>query len=239
MKNFILFSLFILGIHSGQAQSRTINAADYGLKEGIDNTPAFIKALEACKQQKASRLIMPRGRYDLYPEKALERYRSIPNNDNGIKRIVFLLEGMKNFEIDGQGASFICHDHMLPFDLKESQNITIRNLSIDWDMPFFFQAQVVAVHPDSNAIDMRVLPECSYEIQGDELIFSNKKTEHTAGWYSMPPPAQRDVIWEQNINWNMWFDPITKAPAFGAENEEARLYTWNQKLNLPATAREL
>ena len=233
----ILFFFLIVGCNTIPLNN-TIDASDYGLAEGIDNTPALIKAMEACKDQKATRLLIPYGRYDIYPQKALEGYRNVPNNDDGKKRIVFMLDGFKNFEIDGQGTEFICHDHMLPFDLNESQNITIKNLSIDWDMPFFFQAQVVAVHPDLNAFDLKVMDGCKYEIQGDQLIFSNKKTEKTKGWYSMAPPAQKDVIWEQNINWNIWFDPITKAPAFNVEGL-GRLSAWNFKLNLPATAKEL
>jgi hypothetical protein len=50
-----------------------------------------------------------------YPDKAKEKYLHISNNDDGLKRIIFPLEGFKNFEIDAQGSSFICHDYDLPF----------------------------------------------------------------------------------------------------------------------------
>ncbi len=217
---------------------KVINAKDYGIQEGIDNTPVLIKAMEACKAQNASKLIIPKGTYALYPEKAQGAYRHIPNNDDGIKRIVFLLDGFKDFEIDGQGSKFICHGQMIPFDLKNSRNIKISNLSIDWDKPFFFQAEVVAVHPGQNAFDLAVFKECNYEIHGDELIFTNKKSKGKNDWLKMAPPAQEDVRWEQNINWNIWFDPKTKAPVFNVE-EAARLHTWNTKLNKPARAEEL
>ena len=32
-----------------------INAADYGLKEGVDGTPAIIRALEVAKEKSASK----------------------------------------------------------------------------------------------------------------------------------------------------------------------------------------
>lgn len=236
----IIFSLSIVLLLSVTSTAQvTVNAAQFGLKQGEDNTPALLKAIEECKRKHATRLILPKGRYDLFPEKALERYREIPNNDNGKKRIVFLLEQFKKFEIDGQGSELICHDHMLPFDLHKSENITIKNLSINWSMPFYFQGKVVALHPEDNSFDLQVMSECQYEIQGNELIFSNKKTEHTKGWYSMAPPAQKDVIWEQNIYWNIWFDPKTKAPAYNAENSKTRLNAWNFQLNVPATTVEL
>lgn len=222
----------------GSQSERVVNAADFGLKEGTDNTPALTKAIQACKTRKATRLVIPKGIYDIFPEKAAEAYRSISNNDAGKKRIVFLLEGFDHFEIDGSGSKFICHDNMVPFDVSNSTNITLRNFSVDWAAPFYLQAQVLAVHPELNAFDIRIFDECSYEIQGADLIFSNKKAGKTTGWYSMAPCMQKDVIWEQNINWNIWYDPATKAPAYCNEND-TRVNAWNFKLNKRAIATEL
>jgi hypothetical protein len=234
----IIIAAMSFPITSLHAKGRYVNAKDYGLQEGIDNTPALMRALDACKYQNASKLIIPKGIYDIYPEKAYEVYRNIANNDDGKKKIVFLLDGFRNLEIDGMGSAFICHDLMVPFDVSNSKNITIKNLSINWKTPFYLQANVITVYPESNAFDMEILKECAYEIQGDNLIYSNKKTEKTNGWYFMAPPMQKDVIWEQNINWNIWYDPTTKAPAFCDENT-TRLCTWNFKLNKPAVAKEL
>lgn len=192
--------LFLFALCPICKAEKTINASDYGLQEGIDNTSAIIKALEACKKQKATKLIIPKGVYDIFPDKAYETYRNIANNDDGKKRIVFLLKGFKDFEIDGSGCRFICHDHLIPFDISQSKNIKLRNFSVDWKRPFYLQAQVLAIHPDLNAFDMKILDECDYEIQGYNLVFSNKRTEKTTGWYEMAPPMQKDVIWEQNIN---------------------------------------
>ncbi len=239
LKNKIIgATIVIFAVMSSCKTEKTINAVDFGLREGIDNTPALMKAIEACKTQKAVKLVIPKGVYDIYPEKAYEEYRNITNNDDGKKRMVFLLKDFENFEIDGSGSKFICHDHMVPFDVSGSKNITLKNFSVDWEKPFYLQAQVTAVHPELNAFDMKILDECSYEIQGNNLIFSNKKTEKTIGWFFMAPLMQKDVIWEQNINWNIWYDPQTKAPAYCDENT-TRVNAWNFKLNKPAVARDL
>ncbi len=218
--------------------AKTINAADYGLKEGIDNTPAFIRALDACREQKATKLIIPKGTYDIFPERANEKYIHVTNNDDGLKRIVFMLHGFNNLEIDGMGSKLTCHDHMLPFDLQESKNIAIRNLSIDWAMPFNFQARVIAVHPDENAFDIEVYKECIYEIQGNKLIFTNKKRKVGDKWIWLPAREQKEVRWEQDMTWSIWWNTQTKAPVLANEGP-LMLWDWNVKRGLPATAVEI
>ncbi len=234
----LMLAAFSLALAACSQGTAVINAADYGLKEGIDNTPALLRALQACKEQKAAKLLIPAGVYDIYPEKADEYYLNITNNDDGLKRVVFPLHDMKNFEIDGGGARFICHDQMVPFSVSGCENITLRNFSIDWAFPFFLQGQVVGVYPAQNAFDLKILDECRWEIQGDELVYSNKRTPTTTYWWFMAPPMQKDVIWEQNINWNIWYDPATKAPAFCKEWETFATL-WNRKLNKRATAKDM
>ena len=63
-----------------------INAADYGLMQGEDAVPAIRKALEACVEQGASKLIIPKGNYDCFPGKANEKYLRVSNNDSGAKK---------------------------------------------------------------------------------------------------------------------------------------------------------
>ena len=240
-KTYILVMIFIITITFQSCaptdSSLVIDASNYGLKDGEDITVAISNALKDCKKKKAFKLVIPKGTYHLYPEKAQEKYLHITNNDDGLKRIAFPIEGFKDFEIDAQGSSFICHDYIVPFHLENSSDVTLKNFSIDWAMPFYFQAEVVAVHPEKNAFDLKVFQECIYEIQGSQLIFTNKKMVDNA-WMKMAPPSQNDVRWTQDINWNIWFDKETKAPMFNVENP-ARLYSWNKKLNKQATAEEI
>jgi hypothetical protein len=234
----IVLFLLVSCLNSNKKSELVIDAGDYGLKEGVDNTKALITALDVCKRKGASKLIIPKGTYDVYPDKAVEKFQFVPNNDDGLKRIVFLLEDFKDFEIDGQGSNFICHDHMLLFSLEKSKNITLKNFTVDWAMPFYLQAKVVDVHPEENAFDLEIFEECNHELHGDQLIFTNKKNIGKSEWLNMAPPAQEKVRWEQNINWNIWFNPETKAPVFNVEAPN-RLHSWNVKLNKPATAKEL
>ena len=45
------------------------------------------------------------------------------NNDSGLKRVVFLLDGFTDFEIDGGGSHFIFHGFLNPFVIENSERI--------------------------------------------------------------------------------------------------------------------
>lgn len=207
-----------------QKQEVIINAGDYGLTESEDAVPAIRKALEACVAQNATKLVIPKGKYKCFPTKATEKYLRVSNNDNGMKRILFPLSGMNNFEIDGQGSEFIMHGQMVTVAIDHSKNIKLRNFSIDWNKPFYFQGNVVAVNPENNSFDLKVYEECDYEIVADELIFLEKANKATRPWREWALVMEDNYGWEQDINWNIWYDSKTKAPAFGHVTKLLRSY---------------
>ncbi len=217
MNNFLFFAL-LTGIFfttlSCSKQEIIINAGDYGLSEGEDAVPALRKALDACVEKGAAKLVIPEGEYECFPKKATEKYLRVSNNDNGMKRILFPLKGMKNFELDGQGSRFIMNGHMVAIDVDHCEDIKLTNFSIDWNKPFYFQGEVTAVHPGTNAFDLEVFEECDYEIVADELIFLEKANKAIRPWRQWAYPVEDEYGWEQNIDWNIWYDSGTKAPAY-------------------------
>lgn len=231
----ILF-IFIFSFH-GYANKIVINAKDYGLNTSEDAVPALRRALEACVEKGASKLIIPKGKYNCYPGKATEKYLRVSNNDNGMKRILFPLKGMKDFEIDGQGSHFIMHGQMVAIDVDHCENISLRNFSIDWNKPFYFQGEVVAVNEENNSFDLEVYEECDYEIVANELIFLEKAKKAIRPWIRWSIPLEDDYGWEQTIDWNIWYDSKTKAPAFN--HVESLLKSFNEEKNVRYHAEEL
>ena len=218
-------------------QQITINAKDYGLNQEGDAVPALRRALEACVAQNATKLIIPKGTYNCYPDKATEKYLRISNNDNGMKRILFPLAGMKNFEIDGQGSEFVMHSQMVPIDVEYSENIKLTNFAIDWNKPFYFQGEVVAIDKTSNSFDLKVHEECDYEIVAHELLFVEKAKKAIRTWKRWSIPLEDDYGWEQNIDWNIWYDSKTKAPAYA--HESSILKSYNEEKGVRYHAEEL
>ncbi len=71
-----------------------------------------------------------------------ERFCHVSNNDHGLKRILFDIEGASGFTLDGGGAALTFLGETLPIRIGRSRNVTIKNLSIDWLRPFFSQAEI-------------------------------------------------------------------------------------------------
>jgi hypothetical protein len=85
--------------------------------------------------------------------------------------------GVRGLTIEGNGSEFVCHGRMQPLTLEECRGITVRNLSIDWDIPFVAQAKIEKVEKDH--IDIRIdRRESPYAIEEGKIVF------HGEGWRS-------------------------------------------------------
>ena len=154
------------------AADGTVNAAAFGARpgDGSDTTPAVVAALAECRAVKAARLIFPPGRYDFWPDRATEKYCFISNNDEGLKRIPFLLQSVESLEIDGQGAQFVFHGWMTPFFLDHASHITLKNFSIDWDRTFHSEGKIIEA--TSEGMTLEFAPAFPYEVRNGLLVFT-------------------------------------------------------------------
>ena len=156
---------------SAQNDDGIVNISNF-LEKGDrtkDATTAVRNALEYCKNTHAKKLIFPKGRYNFLPDQAVEKYVFTSNNDEGLKRIAFLLEGFENFEIDGQGSEFIFNGFISPFILENSKNITLRNFSIDWSRTFDSEGKILSV--DSEGMELSFSEKYPYKIENGYLVF--------------------------------------------------------------------
>lgn len=113
---------------------------------GQDMVPAVRAALADCRP--GDTLCLGGGLLHLYPEHTVVRPYYVSNNDYSDKHIAFDLKDRRDLVIDGEGAELLFHGHVTPFVLDGAENITIRNLSVDYRNPFFFQARITAAGED-------------------------------------------------------------------------------------------
>ena len=155
------------------AQKR-VAISDFGVNEQtIDATPGLIRALDKCKKSKASELIFEKGTYHFYPENGTDKYCFVSNNDEGLKRIAFYLEGLDGLTIDGQGSQFIFHGFINPFVVENSKRITFKNFSIDVNRPFHSEGIILANNPDG--VDLEIPQNFPYKIHNGILVFTNNR----------------------------------------------------------------
>ena len=93
----------------------------------------------------------------------------------------FLLEDIENTVLDFNDATVMFHGRIVPFVLINCKNVVIKNLKIDYDRPFYTQADVLSV--ENNKMEIRINDGFDYEIR-DGYLFAKSET------------------WEKNLNRN-------------------------------------
>ncbi len=187
----IFFLFFCFSIFYASAQD-TISITEFGYipNSHINAVPFVKKALIACNNKNNLVIVFPKGRYDFWPQYCDEKMYYESNTDVIPLRLCpILIKGLKNVTIDAMGSDFIYHDKMQPITIDSSENIKIKNVTIDWDVPIMAQGQIVAV--DNNYIDIKINEESPYIIENKKIFFIGE------GW--------KDEMWDA-----MEFDKDTK-----------------------------
>lgn len=157
-----------------------ISVAEFGLQPDTreNSVPYVQKAIEACRGKEQVTLVFPRGRYDFWPQYAQEKnYYETNTYDVFPKRLAMLFEGFSGITIDGCGSQFIMHDRIQPITLENCKGVTLKNFSVDWDIPLTAQARVKRVGDGFFDIEINVL-ESPYIIENGKLVFVGE------GWKS-------------------------------------------------------
>ncbi|MBU2945747.1 right-handed parallel beta-helix repeat-containing protein [Zobellia uliginosa] len=245
LKN-ILTIILLLASTLAIAQQVTVGEQVYFTTEiSEDASPAVLERVLSANEKRISKILFEKGTYHFYPDKAYEVYSNISNHDDVIVYTAFPLLGFKNITIDGQGSTFIFHGRMVPFLIENSENITVTNVSIDWEVPFHSEGIIVANDEKNGTFDWKFTDEYPYEIRNKQLIFLKPYYEHTIGETILFDPERKAVMFDteaytaittksktalQNnvdkITYKYKTDPLSKLhESWGIENN-----TWAEQL---------
>ena len=112
------------------------------------------------------------GTYFCRPDFAMQKYCTITNHGNGLKNILFNFDGLQSITIDGKGSEILCHGHLFPFLFENCSEVVVKDLTIDWDIPFLFHALVTAVNPKEEWREIKPLTDgFSWICKGGNLLF--------------------------------------------------------------------
>lgn len=178
-----------------------------------DYTPVVRRILEEHPDGNVN-IHFSNGNYCFFPEKASVEFLSMSNNDSGDRKVAFLIKDMKNVTVTADSAAFLFHGAMVPFAVKNSEDVSIGGFSIDYDYPWTVEGEVVANDRKNMTFTVRVFPDNKYRIDGDRFYF---------GGYD----------WEYPLAENIIFDPVSRRPYYNTAIYEHR--HWNGEIK----AREL
>ncbi len=97
-------------------------------------------------------------------------------NPTGKRFTAIYLKGMKDITIDGNGAKILVHGKMTPILLDRCENITIKNLEIDYARPTMSEFTVISGEDDEYII--KINDECLFEIEGNTLYWFGEKNKN-------------------------------------------------------------
>lgn len=149
--------------------------------------------------RKGLRIVFSKGVFPFYPEQASLRYLAVSNNDNGCKRIAFLLEGREDVSIEGHGSEFLLHGAMMPFAILDCRKVSISGLSISYDHPFVFEAEVLDRNEQERSFCIKPDGRNPWRVEGNMFYFSG-------------------YDWEIPLGEHIYFDAVSGSPLRNVEN---------------------
>lgn len=165
----LLLAAIIAGC-SPKAQVITFNATP-GTKANASPTAAqLIEKLQARTDTAHITVTFAKGRYDFFPDSASVREYYISNHDqDNPKSVAFALENLQNITIDGQGSEFIFHGRMIPFALVNCQNVSLKNIAIDFELPALRQLNILEINGESGELVAEIFPKSNHRIHDNKL----------------------------------------------------------------------
>ncbi len=162
----------------------------YGEQEELeqDCTIALKKALEDCKKEKEPVVLsFPNGVYHFFKEEAEVKRIHTSNTDSvdyPEKSIGILLDGLKNFCLDGNGSLFLFHGAMMALALVHCEQVRLRNFS--WDFPCASTCELLVSGIHGSTVEYEIPEGQSFELCNNELV-----------WYE-ENPRTRERYWKRH-----------------------------------------
>lgn len=184
-KYLILVLSVMIFMSSCTGSGNKFSIADYGVKPDTrENVSAAAQRLIDDLKNRTDTahvdVIFPKGTYHFFEDSAFVREYYISNHDqDNPKKVGLALENLKNVTIDGKGSTFIFHGRMIPVSILNSKNISLKNISIDFEVPALRQLNVLEVKRESEEIIAEIYPSGNYRIDDDRLIILGETYEIT------------------------------------------------------------
>ena len=161
-----------------------------------DATPSVVARILQAEENPISEIKFEKGTYHFYPDKGFEKFCYISNHGDLMVKTPFPIFNMKDLTIDGQGSTFIFHGVIIPFLIDESENITVKNLSIDWHEAFHSEGLIVANDEKNKTFDMQISEEYPYDIRNGQIYFIKEYYEHTIGQSILYDPERKAIAFD-------------------------------------------
>lgn len=219
--------------------TKQIFARDYGIlpNQHTDCTDAFHTMFS--QNPSDTCFILDKGTYHFSSDHALKGHYYFSNTDvENPRHLSILFKNMKNVTLDGMGSLFIYQGQTLPFAIDHCDQVTLKNITIDWDIPLSAEGQIVSASKDwtDMLIDSEAFP---HFIKEDWLWFKGENWEspynsfcqfdHTThkvayGTADLFQSSRQERLENGTIRFYGPFDPVPTVGHYGVLRHNRRLH---------------
>ena len=197
-RSFLLFA--VLSVFSCDRNGLTVCLSDYLDGSQDDAMPAIREALRECSRTPGSTLVLPGDTLRIKPDYAFERFLRISNNDPGAKRIAFDLEGVDGLTIEGNGTTLLFSGYISPFYILDSWDITVKDLTIDFERPFVSEGTITA--SGDGWVDLSFAEEYGASLRSGLLVFRDRgRTRYPYGNLLEFDTQKKEVAYHVHDYW--------------------------------------
>ncbi len=152
----------------------------------LKNIKNFVKELNFAINDDTE-IVVQKGEYHIFPQDCSHKTFKITNSMSEAnmkeagetsydKFLGIVIEGKKNVTVDCSGSKIICHGRMIPFYGFESENVTLKNFSVDYSEPTVFELKVLEIAEDYYLF--AVHPDTKYRIEENgKIVFYGENFE--------------------------------------------------------------
>lgn len=188
-----------------------IYLTDFGAfpDDGEDDSKAFISALNKCRENPGSTLIIPPGSYNYRNEKAMEfEYKAINGQygedvqgyffkPQGEYVIALDLDNFKDITIQANGVTLVQEGWYETVSITNATNVKIKGLKLTHKRPPFTTGEIIksTAHYFDIKIDPIKYPYLTHKITGRVHYYdSGKHRVYTGGWNEKKELLDRETI---------------------------------------------
>ena len=195
-----LYLFFIAFVICSCNQSSNVISTQTITSGGLYNA---VKARLAADGNANTTIKLQKGVYHFHEKDAVVKELYISNHDqDNPKNVGLYFENLQNVVIDGSGSQFIFHGRMLPVVLADCKNVTLKNFSIDFDLPHIRQLNIVSVNKDADESIATIYPPGNYKIENEKLFVTGEDYKLRPEGAMAFRPDKRLTYIRRDINFN-------------------------------------
>lgn len=148
-----------------------------------DNFEEIRAAFSYASDHQVRRILFPKGKFVISNEKAIEQLDRVFKGTFKRREAENVMAGLKNasdVEIEGDHTTLIFRGLIAPFDFCGCHNITVREITVDWERPVFSIGTVM----ESEEGTIKVKVDEAYPIAGGEPVASYQDYDVEKGVFS-------------------------------------------------------